>query len=404
MRELALQFGTPLYVYSQATLKQHFDVFAQALKSVNHLICYAVKANRNLALTSLLGQWGGGADVTSGGELYCALEAGIPPGKIVFSGVGKSLPEIEYALRRKILMISVESSEELARVAEVAEGLGQKAPVAVRLNPDVDAKTHPYIATGLRENKFGVEVNEALAMYEKASSHTWLDPIGLSLHIGSQITDLDPFRQATGIACDLIRQMRRKGTSITHLDLGGGLGVRYGKETPPSPADYVAAVSSLVKDLDLTLVLEPGRSLIANAGNLLTKVLYVKKREEKTFVVVDAGMNDLLRPALYHTEHEIVPVVKKGVPSVISDVVGPVCESSDVFARGLELEEVLAQDLLSIRSAGAYGFSMSSQYNGRPRVAEVLVHGDRAELIRERELFEDLVDKDRMPSWFEERG
>lgn len=399
LKELAIQFGTPLYVYSYSTLERHFRVFDEALGSVKHIICYAVKANSNLAVLRIMSNLGSGADVVSGGELFRCIRAGISPSKIVFSGVGKTIQEIEYALQKNILFLSVESKAELEQIERIAETRKTKARISLRLNPDVDPKTHAYISTGLHKNKFGLPQEEAMGLYTYAARSEYLDPVGLNLHIGSQITEIDPFVDAVKIACDVIRKLRQKGVSIQYFDCGGGLGVRYRDEDPPIPKDYAQAVVPLIQDLDLTVLIEPGRSMMGNAGVLLTRVLYLKKTPKKEFVIVDAAMNDLLRPALYQAEHEILPVMQMKRPKFTADIVGPICETGDFFARDREIEQISSGELLCIRTTGAYGFVMASQYNSRPRAAEVLVKGDQVDLIRRRESFEDLIQHESMPKW-----
>ncbi|HLG20294.1 MAG TPA: diaminopimelate decarboxylase [Bdellovibrionota bacterium] len=397
--ELVHQFDTPLYIYSHATLERHFRVFNEALSNLPHLICFSAKSNGNIAILRAIAQMGGGADIVSGGELFRCLEAGVSPQKIVFSGVGKTVPEIEYGLRRKVLMLNVESESELWKIALVAEKLGTVAPISFRLNPDVDAKTHPYIATGLKRNKFGLTRETIFSLYKEAAQNPHLAPLGLTIHIGSQITETTPFVDAVRIACDIAKELQKKKIPLKYLDIGGGLGVRYRDEEPPSPKEYAKAIAPLFKGLSLTLILEPGRVLIGNAGVLITRVVYVKKTKRKQFIVVDAGMNDLIRPALYKSEHTIEPVVRRGKPAVRADIVGPICESADTFAQDREIEDVEEGDLLCIRTAGAYGFSMASQYNARPRPAEVMVRGSDAAVIRARESFDDLIRGEKIPDW-----
>ncbi len=405
LRELCMQYGTPLYVYSHRTLSRHFKVFDEALSEISHIICYAAKANSNLAILSAISKLGGGADVVSGGEFFKCLKAGISPSKIVFSGVGKTIQELEYVLRNRILLLSVESSSELQQISAVAKKFGTKAPISLRLNPDVNPNTHPYISTGLKKNKFGLTQDVLMSLFEAAKKDPHLDPIGLNVHIGSQITETSPFVEAVTIACDVIRKLRKQGIAIQYLDCGGGLGVRYREESPPSPSDYASCLIPLIKDLDLTLLIEPGRALVANAGILLTKVIYVKKTLEKTFVIVDAGMNDLIRPALYGAQHEIEPVHRNFRPhsrhTMKADIVGPICESSDFLAKDREMEEVFEGDLLCIRTAGAYGFAMASQYNSRPRPPEVLVRDDQSYVVRQRESFDDLIRGEKIPDWLQ---
>jgi len=388
---LARAYGTPLYVYSTATVTRHWKVLERSLRGLRHLTCYAVKANGNLAILSLLARLGAGFDIVSGGELYRVRKAGGDPRKVVFSGVGKRDDEIAFALEAGVRVLDVESAEELGRVSVVARRLGVRAPVALRVNPDVDAGTHPYISTGLRESKFGVPVEEALRLYALAAKDPALRLRGAAMHIGSQITELAPFLDAVARMRELLAELERQGIHLRHLDVGGGLGIPYGAETPPHPDAYGAALKRALVGFDGEVLLEPGRVLVGNAGVLVTQVLYRKRNGRKRFVVVDAGMNDLARPSLYGAWHEVEPVGPASGPEVTCDVVGPVCESSDFLAKRRRLPEPEPGDLLCLRSAGAYGFSMSSNYNARPRAAEVLVDGDRAHLARRREAYPDLV-------------
>jgi len=393
LEALARAHGTPLYVYSAATLTRHWKVLERSLAGLRHLTCYAVKANGNLAVLSHLARLGAGFDIVSGGELYRVIRAGGDPRKVVFSGVGKRDDEIAFALTAGVRVLDVESGGELGRVSVVARRLGVRAPIALRVNPDVDARTHPYISTGLRENKFGVPREEALRLYRLASRDPALLVKGVAMHIGSQITEVAPFRDAVARVRGLVRELEREGIAIGHLDIGGGLGIPYDPagEAPPSPAAWGAALRTALRGFHGEVLLEPGRVLVGNAGVLLTRVLYQKRNGRRRFVVVDAGMNDLMRPAMYQAFHEIEPVAAPADRQVTCDVVGPICESSDFLAKRRRLPEVAPGDLLCVRSAGAYGFSMSSQYNARPRAAEVLVDGEQVHLARRRETYADLV-------------
>jgi diaminopimelate decarboxylase len=389
---IASEVGTPAYIYSHATLTRHFQVFDQAFASVPHLVCFALKANANLAVLKLFSDLGGGLDVVSGGELFRGLKAGVPPQRIVYAGVGKSRDEIAYALKADILMFNVESGQELRLIHEVASGMGAKARVALRVNPDVDPKTHPYIATGLKKTKFGIDIGQALLEYEAAKALSSLDVVGIHHHIGSQITEVGPFVDALEKTAALVRTLRERGTAIRYLDVGGGLGITYRDEEPPLPGEFAEALISVIRDLDVTVVLEPGRVLVGNAGILVTRVLYTKQTPAKNFLVVDAGMNDLARPSLYGSYHAIHPVRQSpGRPEVIVDVVGPICESGDFLAKDRGVPRSEPGELLAVMSAGAYGHTMSSNYNARPRTPEVMVRGDRLYVVRERETFDDLV-------------
>jgi diaminopimelate decarboxylase len=393
LARLAEVHGTPLYVYSTATLTRHWKVLAGSLRGLDATVCYAVKANSNLAVLGTFARLGAGFDIVSGGELYRVLKAGGRPATVVFSGVGKRDDELAFALDAGVGTINVESAGELARVAAVARRLGLRAPVALRVNPDVDPKTHPYIATGLRESKFGLPVADARRLYLQAVRDPHLDVRGIACHIGSQITSLRPFVDAVGRVRRLAEELATQGVRLRHLDVGGGLGVTYRDEVPPSPAEYGAAIKRALRGWDGEVHLEPGRVLVGNAGVLVTRVLQLKRSGRKQFVVVDAAMNDLVRPAFYDAWHEIEPVARppRGTPTVTCDVVGPICESGDFLARGRKLPLPAEGDLLCVRTAGAYGFTMSSNYNSRPRAAEVLVDGGRALLARERETYPDLV-------------
>jgi diaminopimelate decarboxylase len=393
IERLAARHGTPLYVYSTATLTRHWRVLHRSLSGLRHVVCYAVKANSNLAVLSLFARLGSGFDIVSGGELYRVLRAGGDPRKVVFSGVGKTDEEIAFALEAGVRVLNVESAPELARVSIVARRLGRRAPIALRVNPDVDPRTHPYISTGLRENKFGVSVEDALRLYAIAARDPALEVKGIACHIGSQLTTLRPFLDAIARVLALARELARQGVRIHHLDVGGGLGITYSDEQPPHPDDYGAAIRRALARFDGEVLLEPGRVLVGNAGVLVTRVLYVKRSGRKTFVVVDAAMNDLVRPSYYGAHHEIEPAgpPRAGAREIVADVVGPICESSDFLARRRRMAEPRSGDLLVVRSAGAYGFSMSSNYNARPRAAELLVDRDRVHVARRRETFADLV-------------
>lgn len=389
---LVEDYGSPLYVYSRATLERHYRVFDQALGDHPHRICYAVKANSNLAVLNVLARLGAGFDIVSGGELARVLAAGGEAGKVIFSGVGKLKWEIEQALEVGIGCFNVESKPELERLNDIAGGMGQVARISVRVNPDVDANTHPYIATGLKDNKFGVDIQDALGLYERAQSLPHLQVVGVDCHIGSQLTELAPLLEAFDRVYELVKTLKARGFGIEHLDLGGGLGVRYRDETPPEPAEYAAALAQRFNDPTLELIVEPGRVIVANAGILLTRVEYLKYGSHKNFAIVDAGMNDLLRPALYNAYQEIVPAIIRDAAGHF-DVVGPVCETGDFLAKDRELA-LKEGDIVAVRTAGAYGFVMSSNYNSRPRVAEVMVDGDKSYLVRERETVASLFERE----------
>lgn len=381
---IAARFGTPCYVYSRAALEASFRAFTAALAGREHLVCYALKANSNLAVLGVLARLGAGFDIVSGGELARVIAAGGDPRKVVFSGVGKSAAEIRQALEANILCFNVESAAELARIERLAAERGRPAPVSFRVNPDVDPRTHPYISTGLKENKFGIAFEDALPLYRQAAASRSLRVVGVDFHIGSQLTETAPFVAALERVLELVDALAREGIALHHLDLGGGLGIRYRDEAPPPVAQYLGALLERVAARPLKILLEPGRALVGNAGALLTRVEYLKPGAERSFAIVDAAMNDLLRPALYDAWHDIVPVAARAGPTRRYDVVGPVCETGDFLGHGrdLALEE---GDLLAILSAGAYGMSMSSNYNTRPRAAEVMVDGASMHLVRERE-------------------
>ncbi len=397
LRTLASKYGTPLYVYSHATLVRHIQSYHKAFRGIPHLICFAVKANSNLAVLHSLAKEGAGADVVSGGELYRALTAGIDPLKVVYAGVGKTTEEIRFALKTGILMFNIESGEELAEINREAGKLRVKAPIALRVNPDVDPGTHPYISTGLKKYKFGIPAEEALEFYRQASRMRNIQVIGIHKHIGSQITEVKPFADALERVLLLVDRLKESGVDIRYLDIGGGLGIPYDKQKTPQPGDLAKALMPMLKGRDVTLVAEPGRSICGNAGVFLTKVLYQKDGPGKKFVIVDGGMNDLMRPTLYDAYHEVQPVKKSRTKKVVSDVVGPICETGDFLALGRELQGVKSGDLLAVKSAGAYGFTMSSNYNSRPRVAEVMVKGRRHFLVRKRESYLDLIHGEDIP-------
>jgi len=387
--DIAQRFGTPCYVYSRSALENGYRQFSEALQGCEHLICYAVKANSNLAVLHLLAQLGAGFDIVSGGELQRVLAAGGAAGKVVFSGVGKTAAEMKLALEAGILCFNVESEAELERLNEVAGQLGAVAPVSLRVNPDVDAKTHPYISTGLKQNKFGVAYAEAFDLYRKAAAMPHLRVTGMDCHIGSQLTEISPFVAATEKVLALTDRLAAEGIRLEHLDLGGGLGICYNNETPPSIVDYAGALLQALHGRGEKLIVEPGRMLVGNAGLLLTRVEYLKHGEEKNFAIVDAAMNDLMRPALYDAWHHIQPVQPRDETAQQYEVVGPVCETGDFLGHARKLA-IAQNDLLAVMSAGAYGMSMSSNYNSRPRAAEVMVHGAEVQLVRERETIKQL--------------
>ncbi len=389
--DLAEQFGTPLYVYSARTLRRHCQAFDDALAGLAHLTCFSVKANGNIRLLELLGNLGVGVDIVSGGELYRALKAGIDPQRIVYSGVGKQPHEIREALAADILMFNVESVQELQRIGQLAAEMDTVARISLRINPDVDPKTHPYISTGLKQNKFGLDMLEATGAYLMAKKIPSIEPVGMDCHIGSQLTQIGPFLEALEKLLAFTDRLKSSGIDIRYLDLGGGLGITYNEEAPPLPGDLGRAIADTVRGRDLTIILEPGRAIAGNAGILLTRVLYTKKTRVKQFVIVDAAMNDLVRPSLYGAYHNIAEVHPQSREKITVDVVGPICESSDFLAQDRLLPGVSPGELLAVFSAGAYGFTMSSQYNARPRAAEVIVDGDRVILARRRESYADLV-------------
>lgn len=397
--ELAGKYGTPLYVYSYKTLLRHFCAYTDAFNDYPNIICFALKANSNVAILRLFAKNGGGADIVSGGELYRALKAGISPKRIVYAGVGKTEEEIRVALRSKILMFNVESGDELREINRIAGIMGLQAPIALRINPDIDPETHPYIATGLKKNKFGIPIEDAVEHYRIASKLKNTKILGIHKHIGSQITKISPFVDALKNILLLIDKLSSYGLNIQYLDVGGGLGICYRYEEPPVPEDLAKNLIPLLKGRKLTLITEPGRSIVGNAGILVTRVLYLKKGEEKEFVIVDAGMNDLIRPSLYDAYHHILPVLNKKRVKILCDVVGPICESGDFLAKERELRKMEKGEYLAVMGTGAYGFTMSSNYNSRPRAAEVLVKGKEHFLIRSRETYRDLARNERIPEF-----
>jgi len=399
VRKIAGEVGTPFYLYSRNTLENHFRAFQSAFAQVDHLICFSAKANSNIAILRIFTRLGGGVDVVSGGEIFRAMKGGANPGRIVYSGVGKREEEIEYALELPILMFNVESTQELVLMDRVAGRMKTQAPVALRVNPDVDPKTHPYISTGLKKNKFGINIQKSLEDYRLAGTLPNVKVIGVSCHIGSQLTEVGPFVEAVQRLRELVLKLRDEGMNIQYLDMGGGLGITYNLEEPPHPREYAEALLRELGDVRCTLVLEPGRVIVGNAGILVAKVLYTKEGDEKNFVIVDAAMNDLIRPSLYGSYQRIQPVHRAGREEMTADVVGPICESGDFLAKDRKLPRLEQGDLIAVMSAGAYGFSMASNYNSRPRAAEVLVDGDQFYVIRRREDYEDLIRGERIPDF-----
>ena len=389
--ELAREFGTPLYIYSASTLRRHYEAFDSAFAAIPHLTCFSVKCNPNLGVLGLLRSQGAGADIVSGGELHRCLAAGMDPKKIVFSGVGKQAHELRQALEAGILMFNVESGPELELLSQVAQAAGRTADISLRINPDVDPKTHPYISTGLQKNKFGIGMDEALELYALARDLPSLEPVGIDCHIGSQLTEISPFLETLERLLKLYRELRELGLPISYLDLGGGLGITYNEEDPPHPQEFGQALTDALKGVELKLILEPGRVIAGNAGIMVTQVLRTKNTPLKHFVIVDGAMNDLIRPSLYGAFHRISEVVPHHRDLIKTDVVGPICETGDFLAQDRELPGVESGEYLAVFSAGAYGFAMSSQYNARPRAAEVLVDGSQARLVRRRESYEDLI-------------
>ncbi|WP_424928515.1 diaminopimelate decarboxylase [Amaricoccus tamworthensis] len=408
--EIAAAVGTPFYVYSTATLTRHYQVFEDALKGMPHVICYAMKANSNMAVLRLMAGLGAGMDVVSGGEFRRAIAAGVPGEKIVFSGVGKTREEMRLALENGIRQFNVESEPEMRVLSEVAQSMGVRAPIAIRVNPDVDAKTHAKIATGRSENKFGIPISRAREVYAEAAALPGIDVVGIDVHIGSQLVDLEPYRAAFTLVAELTRALRSDGHDIRRLDLGGGLGIPYqqnSNQAPPLPFDYGEVIRSTVGDLGCEIEIEPGRLIAGNAGILVSSVIYRKNGEGRDFLILDAAMNDLIRPAMYDAWHDIVPVTEPaaGVVPAEIDIVGPVCESGDTFAKARPMPPVAEGEMVAFRSAGAYGAVMSSEYNSRPMIPEVLVSGDQFAVVRARPTYEEMIERDTVPEWItENRG
>lgn len=403
LTDIAAEFGTPFYVYSTATLERHFRLFDDALSGMDHLVCYAMKAASNQSIIKTLAALGAGMDVVSGGEYLRAIKAGVPPDRIVFSGVGKTRAEMEMIVQGGVRQVNVESEPEMVLLDKVARAHGKKIPITIRVNPDVDAKTHAKIATGKSENKFGIPITKARDVYAIAAKLEGLEIVGIDVHIGSQLTDLEPFGLAYRKVAELTETLRADGHDIRRLDLGGGLGIPYvrGNEAPPLPADYGALIKREVGHLGCEVEIEPGRLIVGNAGLLVSSVIYVKEGEGRNFLILDAAMNDLIRPAMYDAHHDIVPVQepKAGADYADFDVVGPVCETGDTFARNRALQRLEDGDLVAFRSAGAYGAVMASEYNSRPLIPEVLVKGDQFAVIRPRPTLEEMINRDTIPSW-----
>ena len=399
--QIAEDVGTPFYLYSHATLKRHFEAFQNAFEGIDRLVCFSAKANTNLAILHLFASLGSGLDIVSGGELYRGIKAGFLPDKIVYSGVGKRIDEIDYALNSGILMFNVESLEELRLIQSRAKVLNQQAPIALRVNPDVDPKTHPYISTGLKKNKFGIETDAAMEVYKAARKMEHIKIIGIDCHIGSQITQTAPFEDALKKLKVLINNLKEIGIRIQYLDMGGGLGITYADESPPHPNEYAKVLVNSLKETSLSLILEPGRVIVGNAGIMVTRVLFRKRGQVKNFVIVDAGMNDLMRPTLYDAYHGIEAVKKGNGDTIKADVVGPICETADFLALDRQIADVQRNDLLAVMSAGAYGFAMSSNYCSRPRIAEVMVSGEQYQVVRLRETYQDLNKGESIPSFLE---
>lgn len=403
LRDIAASVGTPFYVYSTATLTRHYRLFTEALSPLPHLVCFAIKSLSNVAVLKLLGDLGAGMDVVSQGEYLRARAAGVPGERIVFSGVGKTRAEMRLALEGGIRQFNLESEPEMEALSEVAVSMGRVAPVTVRVNPDVDARTHEKIATGKKENKFGIPISRAPEVYARAASLPGLRVVGIDVHIGSQLTELQPFEEAYGKLADLTRQLRAEGHRIERLDLGGGLGIPYTRDNaaPPLPTDYGAMVKRVLGGLGCEIEIEPGRLIAGNAGQLVAQVIWHKAGEDRDFLILDAAMNDLVRPSMYGAHHDIVPVTEPapGTEKTLYDVVGPVCETGDTFARGRHLPRLVAGDLVAFRSAGAYGAVMASEYNTRPLVPEVLVQGDHFAVIRPRPSYDEIIGRDTIPEW-----
>jgi diaminopimelate decarboxylase len=392
VQEIVEQYGTPVFIYSESMFRHDFAALDNAFQAIDHTICFAVKANSNLSVLKTFAELGAGFDIVSAGELYRVIQAGGDPGKAVFAGVGKTADEIRYALENDILFFSIESEVELHRINLIAESMGKIARFCIRVNPDVDPKTHKYITTGKSENKFGLDFEAAQQMYAHAQTLKHVEAVGVQMHIGSQITTTEPYITAVRKLTGLVRELRSMGVRITYIDIGGGLGIVYRDETPPTPEQFATAVLPDLQAADAKLILEPGRFLCGNAGIMVTTIQYVKNAPTKDFAVVDAGMNDLIRPSLYQAYHDIVPVTRREGDDVTIDIVGPICESSDTFGQERTMPPIEAGDCLAVKSAGAYGFVMASNYNTRPRAAEVMVSGSRVQLVRRRETWKDLID------------
>ena len=404
--DIAKAVGTPFYLYSSATLAHHFNTFDKSFGELPHLTCFAVKSCSNLAVLRLFSTLGGGADIVSGGELYRSLKAGIDPRRIIYSGVGKTEEELRYGLVSGILMFNVESEQELEKLQQVAQEQEIVAPVSFRVNPDVDPKTHAYISTGLAKNKFGIPIEQAEKVYLRAQEMSHIKILGVSCHIGSQLTEISPFTEALHKVKQFVGRLETLGITIDYLDMGGGLGVRYQDEKPPHPQEYARALKEEMEGLECTLILEPGRVIVSNAGILISQVLYTKRTQAKKFIIVDAAMNDMARPSLYDAHHDIQPVTRKSGQATdetleVADVVGPICETSDFLARDRQLPVLVQGDLVAVMTSGAYGFTMSSNYNSRPRAAEVLVKDDQFYVIRERENYETLIRDENIPDFLE---
>lgn len=404
VKRIAESVGTPCYVYSRSALDGYFEVFRDALKELDPIICYSVKANSNLAVLKTYSKLGSGFDIVSGGELYRVLKVGGDPQKVVFSGVGKTEGEIKEAIEADILFFNVESSDELAKLNETAKSLGKRARIAIRVNPDIDPKTHPYISTGLKKSKFGIDINTAFEVYKKAASMESIEVVGVDAHIGSQIFDLNPFAQSMRKLVAFADRLAEMGIPVKYIDIGGGLGINYREDdNPPHPKEYAEVIKKEMEGKPYKIVLEPGRALVGNAGALITKVLYIKEGETKKFIIIDAGMNDLIRPAFYDAYHNILTADESFGDVETVDVVGPVCETVDVLGKDVELPYLKPGDLLVIQSAGAYGFVMASNYNSRTRPAEVMVEGGGFSVIKERETYEDLIEGEIIPDFLKSR-
>jgi diaminopimelate decarboxylase len=393
VKRIAEIVKTPFYVYSSREIIDNFLSYKKSFFNKKHLICYAVKANSNLYILSMLARLGAGADIVSGGELLKALKAGIPANKIVYSGVGKTQEEIELAIKKRILMFNIESEQEFELILKKSRDLGIKTNISFRVNPDVDPKTHPYISTGLKDNKFGISIEESLRLYNNANGKKFINISGISCHIGSQLLDLAPIKDAAVIIRDIVKKLEADGIKLKFIDLGGGLGIKYNEESPPSHLDHVQTILDVMNDMPQTIIIEPGRAIVGNAGALITKILYVKKHHDKTFYIVDAAMNDLIRPSIYKSYHDIVPLNRKNNENefINADIVGPICESGDYLAKERKMPILKQGDYLAVLSAGAYGFSMSSNYNSRPRAAEILVRKYFIKTIRRHENFSDII-------------